>query len=222
MRPKRPPVQGVIPSLGRLVIDASSDVPAPALLVDISGATIGEAEARLCRHSAHHGTPHTALRSDRDSATVGRSGPAIQGDEAMKQAFPIDHAVPISKAIRAGDFVFTSAFGPWVFDPANLTFDDAGNILDDGTGNQSMRFERAGSPHLRLHQGGAGCCRLHPRRRRQLRMLADRSARFRRLQRDLQDLFQVKDPPVRSIFPMRFMFNCKVEMKVVAYKPLTA
>ncbi len=29
-------------------------------------------------------------------------------------------------------------------------------------------------------------------------------------------------PPVRSIFPMRFMFTCKVEMKVVAYKPLTA
>ena len=30
------------------------------------------------------------------------------------------------------------------------------------------------------------------------------------------------DPPVRSIFPMRFMFSCKVEMKVVAYKPLPA
>ena len=40
------------PSLGRLVIDASSDVPAPALLVDISGATIGEAEARLRPRSA--------------------------------------------------------------------------------------------------------------------------------------------------------------------------
>jgi enamine deaminase RidA (YjgF/YER057c/UK114 family) len=59
----------------------------------------------------------------------------------MKKAFPIDHAVPISKAIRAGDFVFTSAFGPWVFNPANLKYDDAGNIIDDGTDNQSMSFE---------------------------------------------------------------------------------
>src|SRR4029077_10998683 len=59
----------------------------------------------------------------------------------MKQAFPIDHAVPISKAIRAGDFVFTSAFGPWVFDPANLKYDEAGNVIDDGMGLQSMSFE---------------------------------------------------------------------------------
>ena len=29
-----------------------------------------------------------------------------------------------------------------------------------------------------------------------------------------------KDPPVRSVFPMRFMFTCKVEMQVIAYKPL--
>ena len=29
-----------------------------------------------------------------------------------------------------------------------------------------------------------------------------------------------EDPPVRSVFPASFMFNCKVEMKVVAYKPL--
>src|SRR3954451_9922873 len=66
---------------------------------------------------------------------------AYWGNEAMKQAFPIDHAVPISKAIRAGDFVFTSAFGPWVFNPANLKYDDAGKIIDDGTENQSMSFE---------------------------------------------------------------------------------
>ena len=59
----------------------------------------------------------------------------------MKQAFPASHAVPISKAIRAGDFVFTSAYGPWLFDPVDVTFDDAGNIIDDGTGNRSMPFE---------------------------------------------------------------------------------
>jgi len=59
----------------------------------------------------------------------------------MKQAFRADHAVPISKAVRAGDFVFTSAYGPWLFDPKNLTYDEAGNVLDDGTGNGDMSFE---------------------------------------------------------------------------------
>ena len=39
----------------------------------------------------------------------------------MKKTFPIDHAVPISKTVRAGDFIFTSAFGPWLFDPRNVT-----------------------------------------------------------------------------------------------------
>ena len=28
-----------------------------------------------------------------------------------------------------------------------------------------------------------------------------------------------EDPPVRSIFPVRFMFACKVEMQVIAYRP---
>jgi enamine deaminase RidA (YjgF/YER057c/UK114 family) len=36
----------------------------------------------------------------------------------------------------------------------------------------------------------------------------------------IYETYFTKDPPVRSIFPMRFNFTCKVEMKVVAYKPL--
>ncbi len=42
---------------------------------------------------------------------------------------------------------------------------------------------------------------------------------FVAFQQDHETYF-TKDPPVRSIFPMRFNFTCKVEMKVVAYKPL--
>ena len=41
----------------------------------------------------------------------------------MKIAYPAHPEVPISKAVRAGDFVFTSAYGPWTFDPANVSFD---------------------------------------------------------------------------------------------------
>src|SRR6266404_1544090 len=106
----------------------------------------------------------------------------------MKQAFPIDHAVPISKAIRAGDFVFTSAFGPWVFNPANLKYDEAGNVIDDVVNSE--------------------CWLTDPRD-------------FVAFNAIYKTYFKAA-PPVRSIFPMRFMFTCKVEMKVVAYKPLTA
>ena len=52
-----------------------------------------------------------------------------------KQCFPAHPEVPISKAVRAGDFVFTSAYGPWLFDPERVVFDAAGHMLDDGTGS---------------------------------------------------------------------------------------
>ena len=139
----------------------------------------------------------------------------------MKQAFPIDHAVPISKTVRAGDFVFTSAFGPWLFDPHNITYDEAGNIVDDGTGNLSMPFEEQVDRtfgYIKEALAVAGCtledvvnceCWLC-------------EARYFVAFNAIYKTYFTAEPPVRSIFPMRFMFNCKVEMKVVAYKPLTA
>ena len=59
----------------------------------------------------------------------------------MRQAWPAHPEVPISKAVRAGDFVFTSAYGPWTFDPVKVVFDDAGDIVDDGSGCVDMPFE---------------------------------------------------------------------------------
>ncbi|HTW28229.1 MAG TPA: RidA family protein [Acetobacteraceae bacterium] len=136
----------------------------------------------------------------------------------MKQFFPADHAVPISKAVRAGDFVFTSAYGPWLFDPLDVTYDEAGNVIDDGTGNGGMSLEE--QVHrtfgfIKEALAVASCS------------LADviscecwlSDARdFVAFNRIYKTYFPA-DPPVRSIFPMRFNFNCRVEMKVVAYKP---
>ena len=137
----------------------------------------------------------------------------------MKQAFPASHAVPISKAVRAGDFVFTSAYGPWLFDPKDVTFDENGRIISDGTGNQDMPFEEQVHrtfDYVKAALEVAGCalddvvsaeC-----------WLSDASD-FVAFNTIYKTYFS-KDPPVRSVFPMQFMFNCKVEIKVVAYKPL--
>src|SRR5207253_11420231 len=69
-----------------------------------------------------------------------KSYPGDLMSAAKKQAFPARPEVPISKAVRAGDFVFTSAYGPWTFDPAKVTYADDGTVLDDGTAkaNQDM------------------------------------------------------------------------------------
>ena len=139
----------------------------------------------------------------------------------MKKAFPIDHAVPISKAIRAGDFVFTSAFGPWVFNPANLKDDDAGNIIDDGTDNQSMGFEQQVHRTFDFIKAALAVadCTLDDVISSECWLTDPRD--FMAFNAIYKTYFHT-DPPVRSVFPSRFMFPCKVELKVVAYKPLNA
>jgi enamine deaminase RidA (YjgF/YER057c/UK114 family) len=137
----------------------------------------------------------------------------------MKQAFQADHAVPISKAVRAGDFVFTSAYGPWLFNPVNVTFDEAGNIIDDGTGNQAMPFEEQVHrtfDFIKEALAVAGCT-LDDVVNCECWLTDPRD--FVAFNAIYKTYFKAA-PPVRSIFPMRFMFTCKVEMKVVAYKPL--
>ena len=135
-----------------------------------------------------------------------------------KQCFPAHPEVPISKAVRAGDFVFTSAYGPWLFDPKHVVFDEAGRILDDGTGNAGMPFDaqvHATFGYIEAALAAAGCeladivdCQV---------WLADAGdfVRFNEIYRE----YFTKDPPVRSVFPTTFMFDCKIEMKVVAYCP---
>jgi len=140
---------------------------------------------------------------------------------AKKQAFPAHPEVPISKAVRAGDFVFTSAYGPWTFDPAKVTYADDGTVLDDGTDEANRDMPIAEQVHktfdfVKQALAVAGCT------------LDDvvSSECWLSDPRDfvvfnaIYKTYFTKDPPVRSIFPMRFMFNCKVEVKVIAYKPL--
>jgi enamine deaminase RidA (YjgF/YER057c/UK114 family) len=135
-----------------------------------------------------------------------------------KIAYPAHPEVPISKAVRAGDFVYTSAYGPWTFDPLKVKFDDAGRIVDDGTGRKNVPFDeqvRLTFGFIKEALGVAGCtlddvvdCQVW------LSDVRDFVA-FNAIYRT----YFTKDPPVRSVFPIGFMFDCKVEMKVVAYHP---
>jgi len=137
----------------------------------------------------------------------------------MKRAFPAHHAVPISKTFRAGDYVFTSAYGPWVFDPVDLVFDNQGNTISDGTGNENMPF--ADQVHrtfdfikeaLLLEK-----CSLDDVVKCECWLSDPRE--FVPFNVIYKTYFK-KDPPVRSVFAARFMFPCKVELQVIAYKPI--
>lgn len=136
----------------------------------------------------------------------------------MKQCWPAHHAVPISQTVRAGDFVFTSAYGPWTFDPREVTFDSEGNILDDGTGLRDMPFDE------QVHRtfgfvtaalANADCTLADVVETRAWLSDARDFVRFNEIYRT----YFAVDPPVRSVFPVRFMFPCKVELQVTAWKP---
>ncbi len=137
----------------------------------------------------------------------------------VKQAYPAHPEVPISKAVRAGDFVFTSAYGPWTFDPRKVVFDADGGVVDDGAGHSGVSFDE--QVHLTFGfiqdaLAAAGCT------------LADvvdcqcwlSDARDFVRFNEIYATYFTADPPVRCVFPAKFMFNVKIELKVIAYKPL--
>jgi enamine deaminase RidA (YjgF/YER057c/UK114 family) len=138
----------------------------------------------------------------------------------MRRAWPAHPEVPISKAVRCGDFVITSAFGPWTFDPRKVVFDDTGKILDDGTGRRGVPF--AEQVHLTFGfikdaLATAGCT-LDDVVRMEC-WLAD--ARDFVAFNEIYVTYFANDPPVRSVFPQAFMFDVALEMQATAWKPLT-
>ena len=126
---------------------------------------------------------------------------------------------PISLAVRAGDFVFTSAQGDHAFDPAKIVYDEKGLVLSDGSDLPPRSVAEETRRTLRQIEASlkhAGCS---------LADVVDASV-WLRDPRDFHEMnaaygeFFRKNRPTRSIFRIDFMFDCRVEIKVTAYKPL--
>jgi 2-iminobutanoate/2-iminopropanoate deaminase len=125
---------------------------------------------------------------------------------------------PISRAVRAGEFVITSAFGDHAFRPEDVLYDRDGIVIADGSDVRQRSFAEEVRGTIRTVEealGLAGCT------------LADvvdvqvwlRDARdFAEFNRIYAEYFQ-SSQPVRSVFRIDFMFDCRIEIKAVAYKP---
>jgi enamine deaminase RidA (YjgF/YER057c/UK114 family) len=139
----------------------------------------------------------------------------------MRQSWPAGHNVPISRAQRAGDFVLTSAYGPWTFDPLDVTFADDGTILDDGTGLRDMPFDEQVHRTFGFVKENLALadCTLDDVVESRCWLADPRD--FVRFNEIYADYFTTSKP-VRTVFPTAFMFPCRVEIQVVAYKPLGA
>jgi 2-iminobutanoate/2-iminopropanoate deaminase len=134
------------------------------------------------------------------------------------QGYGSEPGFPISLAMRAGDYVFTSAQGDHEFDPAMVKYDARGLVVSDGNtlpprtvADETRAALRSLDKALKL----AGCT---------LEDVVDASV-WLRDPRDFHEMnkaygeFFKKNQPTRSIFRIDFMFDCRVEIKVTAYKP---
>jgi 2-iminobutanoate/2-iminopropanoate deaminase len=126
---------------------------------------------------------------------------------------------PISRAVRAGDFVITCAMGDRVFTPEEALYDEHGRVVSTGARLKNLTFGEEVHGTFRALQASlalAGCT------------LADvvdcqvwlRDARdFHEFNRIYASYFE-GNRPVRSVFRTDFMFDFRIEIKVMAYKPL--
>ena len=139
----------------------------------------------------------------------------------LVQGYGSEPGFPISLAMRAGAFVFTSAQGDHGFNPADVVYDKDGLVISDGNSlpPRSMADEtRATLRNLEASLREAGCT---------LADVVDASV-WLRDPRDFAEMnraygeFFTGNQPTRSIFRIDFMFDCRVEIKVTAYKPLKA
>jgi enamine deaminase RidA (YjgF/YER057c/UK114 family) len=145
--------------------------------------------------------------------------PIKAGSRPLIQGYGSEPGFPISLAMRAGDFVFTSAQGDHEFDPKDVVYNDKGLVVSDGNKlpPRSVADETRGALRsLEKALKQAGCS---------LQDVVDASV-WLRDPRDFHQMNQAygeffkKNQPTRSIFRIDFMFDCRVEIKLTAFKPL--
>jgi enamine deaminase RidA (YjgF/YER057c/UK114 family) len=125
---------------------------------------------------------------------------------------------PISRAVRAGDFVITSAFGDHAFRPEDVLYDRDGFVISDGSDVRQRSFadEVRGTIRTVAEALGLAGCTLADVVDVQVWLRDPRD--FAEFNRIYAEYFQANHP-VRSVFRVDFMFDCRIEIKAVAYKP---
>jgi enamine deaminase RidA (YjgF/YER057c/UK114 family) len=125
---------------------------------------------------------------------------------------------PISRCVRAGDFVITSAFGAEVPTIEETVYDSEGMPLSTGRRRKGVTFADEVHGTLKTVQSAlalAGCT---------LDDVVD-SQVWLKDPRDFDEMNRIyatyfkRSKPIRSVFQNNFMLEFRIEIKVVAYKP---
>lgn len=125
---------------------------------------------------------------------------------------------PISRAVRAGDFVITSGFGDRVPSFDELTYDENGFPLTTGRHRQ---ISFADEVHATINAVESALalagCSLDDVIDSQVWLKDPRD--FAEMNRIYATYFK-RSRPIRTVFQNAFMMEFRIEMKVVAYKPV--
>jgi 2-iminobutanoate/2-iminopropanoate deaminase len=135
--------------------------------------------------------------------------------------FPGDAPVPISLAVRAGDFFIVSGISDHYFGRDSAVYDEAGEMIDDGSGAQHRSIEeqtRGTLEELGRILERAGCS---------LDDVVDMIVWLKEPRdfwgfNDVYKEFFTTTRPTRAVLRNDFMFVTRIEIKATAYKPLRA
>jgi enamine deaminase RidA (YjgF/YER057c/UK114 family) len=125
---------------------------------------------------------------------------------------------PISLAVRAGDYAYTATLGAHTFKAENVVYDEQGRVVSDGSGRGDAGIEeqtRATMRNVEAALRGVGCA---------LEDVIDMTVWLRDprdflvFNRTYAEYF-VTNKPTRTVLRTDFMFDCRIEMKAIAFKP---
>src|SRR5215475_8318666 len=125
---------------------------------------------------------------------------------------------PISRAVRAGDFVITSAFGDSVPLPEDTVYDAQGMPLPTGARRKSISFADEVHGTFRYINAALALvgCTLDDVVDSQVWLKDPRD--FHEMNRIYATYF-TRSKPIRTVFQNNFMLEFRIEIKVVAYSP---
>jgi 2-iminobutanoate/2-iminopropanoate deaminase len=125
---------------------------------------------------------------------------------------------PISRAVQAGDFVFTSAFGCCIPEHDDQVFTDQGLPLSTGKRRKTFSFADEVHAAFRILKDALALadCTLADVVDCQVWLKDGRD--FAELNRIYVHYF-TDTRPVRSVLQNHFVMEYRIEMKMIAYKP---
>ena len=127
--------------------------------------------------------------------------------------------MPISLAVRAGDYVFVSGLADHSFRPEECTFDERGELISDGSGGGLGTIEeqtRGTLNKIKEVLARAGCT---------MDDIVDMIVWLREPKdfvgfNETYKEFFTSGKPARAVLRNAMMFTTRIEIKVIAYKPL--